>query len=1024
MARTGPNFKRFIESITITNAGSSYSSSNPPAIVIGPPNILATDGEKIQATASLEISNAIVDSVTIVEPGDGYKNLPDVYLIGSVHTTDTISIVSGGTANEDRESLAGVKTVDIIPAMVTRSLEGTVTLTETPQVRFTVAADGSISSVSWYTSSGSRSGYGFAEGDVISIIDTNFGGIGETPALEIRVDTISQGGSGAVLTPSVMYLNKPQQYFHQNFSYIAEFQIPEWVRIEYPKYASFIKSYFSFLDADDTYTESLGLSSQSPNYVLQELLDRFSVSHYHGDFLETLLQQYCIDFPEDKSIDTRFLIKRIRDFYTAKGSRRSIETFFKMVYGEEVEVFRPSEYVLRASDGVWNKEVTIKVYENREVTPVFNPLELRGRKIDIYYYESTASITARKRFQSSVLRAEKIAYTIPSAYELTVDLPPDTTIPGYGVEGELEAVIGGKISTLENIGTADVLRSDSGSPYTIGTSDYTTDGNGSLATFEVTVDGSGAASVTVTAPGDNFAPGETITIPDSNLGGGGAVDLTFDIATITDGKIFSVTIANDGQGYSANPLVNIIPDPADTIATNALLYTRLTGLDKGGEISSVFIQEAGSGYNHTPILTLSTDTLRSYVALPDTSDILSNKKAFLTRVLNTSIPTTYSAGADGGFKVGDTFQVSESGDILGVYALDYFAEDYTLTGIENKAYIRIKTVNGSNYPTAIDIIATGTGFQRAQFNFTITSALGETTILDCHTGFSHTYPGQFKNSRGFLSDANRLQDNGLYQSFSYQIKSALSKSQWGPLLTRTAHPAGMVAFSDFQIEQTVGFAGTFNIIPDIFVFRVFANVEVLELSELVAKFVHKPNITDSFATQDDEAFLEPGLVKTENPDASDAIDKFDVTMLKTDSSDMSELVEKAISKPTITDSVDLSELVELLLQILRNPVDTVDMSEIVTRVISINKTDNATVDDNSTLTTGLTKTDTPDVSDVPIKQPGLSKDDTTDLSETVVYLFGMNEPEDYSVSDTGVLIIQNYAGDYFAEDYVGDARSF
>lgn len=1020
MARTGPNFKRYIESISITNAGSGYSSSHPPQIVIGPPNITFTDTVKLQATATLEISSNIVDSVTVVEVGDGYLNVPDVYLIGPVYTTDSIGIISGNVADERRSSFAGTKIVEITDAMVSRSLEGTVELSENPYVQFTVHSDGSISSVSWYTTSGSRSGFGFAEDDIISIIDTNFGGTGSTDALVIRVDSISEGGSGAALTANINYLNKPQQYFHQNFSYITEFEIPEWVRIEYPKYAKFITTYFNFLDADDSYTESLGTSTPSPNYILQELLDRFSVTHYHGDFLETLLQQYCIDFPEDKSIDTRLMIKRIRDFYTAKGSRKSIEHFFNMVYGENIEVFRPSEYVLRASDGIWNKEVTIKVYENTEYTPIFNPLDLRGRKADVYYYESTASITARKAFKTSVLRAEKIAYTIPPAYELTIDIPADTDIPGYGVEGELEAVIGGKISTLSNVSAADVLRSNSGSPYTIGTSDYTTDGNGSLATFSVTVDGSGAASVAGIAPGDNFAPGETITIPDANLGGGGAADLTFDVDTITEGKIFSVTIVNDGQGYSANPLVTILPHDEDTITTPALLYTRLTG----GEISDIFIQEAGSGYNLPPTLSLNTDPLRSYIALPDTSDVISNKKAFLTRVLNTVTKKTNGVDVDGGFKIGDTFQISESGDILGIYALDYFLEQYTLTGIENKAYIRIKTLDANNYPTGFDIIATGTGFQRAQFEFTLTSSTGATQIVDCHTGFSHTYPGQFKNSRGFLSDANRLQDNALYQSYSYQIRSSLPKSQWGDLLTRTAHPAGMIAFSDLQIEHVIDFASTFNIVPDIFVFRIFANVEEIELSELVAKFVHKPNINDSIVTQDDEAVLEPGPVKFEVVATADDIDKLDVTMAKSEGVDNSELVQKDIRKPTISDSIDLSDVAILLLQILRDPIDTVDMSETVTLVARLNKAETTTVDDSAKLFTVLNKTESTNVDESVVKDSVLPKTESPVLSDIPNLLFGLSEPEDYSVSDSGVLIIQNYAGDYFAEDYVGDAVNF
>tara|TARA_R110000787_G_scaffold179702_2_gene291654 strand:- start:40263 stop:43352 length:3090 start_codon:yes stop_codon:yes gene_type:complete len=1029
MNSTGPKFLKYIDGILIANAGTGYSSLNPPAIIIGPPNATTTSsGDRIQATATLEISSSAVDVVDVVEPGDGYNTIPDIYLIGSVHTTDTLSINFGGANNSDRISLAGTKIVDITSSMVTRSKEGGVVLTGDPQITFTINASGGIATASWYAAAGSTSGYGFAEDDIITLTDLQFGGTGTTGIFVLKVETITQGGSGAVLTGSVNYLNRQETYYHQNSTYLTEFQIPEWIRTEYPKYTDFIKTYFNFLDANGSTATELSLSSPSPNYILQELLDRFTVTHYHGDFLETLLQQYCLDFPLDKTVDTRLLIKRIRDFYSAKGSRKSIETFFRMVYGEEIEVFRPSEFILKASDGIWSKAVTTKVYQNEDVTPIINPLSLRGKEVFVYYYETvpSSSITVRKYISTSVLRAEKLAYTNPPAYELTINVPENTALPGYGVTAELVAVVGGNIATVTNIGASDALRDDSSSPYTITTTDYTTDGNGSLASFSVAVSAAGAATITVTGTGKDFAPGETITIPDNKLGSGGGAALTFDIGTITNGKIFSVTTTNVGQGYSANPLVVVVPNPLDTITTDATIETRLGALDGvGSSLSDTLITNAGLGYNLQPILLLDTLPLRSYIALPNTSDVIENKKAFLTRVLNTVMLKTNTASADGGFTVGDTFQISETGDILGVYALDYFAEAYTVTGIENKAYIRVKSIDTANYPATLEIIATGTGFQRNSFDFVLTSNNSETATISCKTGFSYTYPGKFKNSQGFLSDANRLQNNALYQSFSYQIKSSLPKSRWGELLTRSAHPAGMVAYADLQISHVVDLATTFSIVPDILVFRIFVEIDTVLVQDATALFVHKAGIADSFTTQDDEAFLEPGLVKAEDPTATEAIDKFDITVGKTDSADMVEIVAKAFEKNQITDSVDMSELVHVEFIIVRYLTDSVDMSESVAHLIQLNKTESVEMSEVVTRISEMVKSDPAGIADlVDTLEVGLPKTENPTMSDANTMNFGMNEPEDYTASDAGVLIVQNYAGDYFAEDYVGEARSF
>jgi len=996
MARTGPNFRRYIQSIEITNPGNGYSSSDPPTVYVSPPDSTVDVTQNIQAVVSLEIANNVVESISITEPGDGYATIPDVKLIGSL---SSVSFDSQVDENRDSGTFLNVSAV------------GSSGVGSGALFRIVVNNVGEVTGATVTTK-----GTGYAEGDIIYIADTAIGGDGSARNIELEVTSISGGGSGAIFTPSIDFINRPQQYFHQNTSYITEFEIPEWVRIEYPKYAEFIKAYFSFMDADDSYTASLGTSTASPNYVLQELIDRFSVSHYHGDFLESLLQQYAIDFPEDKQMDTRFLIKRIRDFYSSKGSSESIKTFFRMVYGEEVDVFKPYEYVLRPSDGIWSEETSIKVYQNIERTDgeLFDPLQFRGRKVDIYYYDSTGSITARVPINTSVLRAKKIAYTNPTAFELTIDVPAGTDIPGYGVEGDISAVLGGKISSVTNIGTADPLRV--ADTYDIN-SGFTTNGNGAGAEFTVVVDGVGAASITVDTVGDDYAPGETITIPDSLLGSGGAVDLTFDVDDITEGKIYSVTILNGGQGYSANPDIAIIPDNNDRngISTPAVLGARLTA----GVITEVVIIEGGEGYNNQPALQLSTSAYRTYVANENTIDNINNKLAFLTRVLNSVSVVSDSGAANGGFKVGNTFKVSESGDILGVYAIDYFAEDYTLTGIDNNAYVRVTAISSSGYPTNYEIIATGVGFQRPGFNFTITSDIGETAIFTCATGFAHTYPGRFKDSRGFLSDANRLQDNKIYQSYSYQVRSSLSKGIWGELLTRTANPAGMVAFSDLQILHNVDFGITFNVVPDLFAFRIFVPLDPVEVSELVELAFHKPAITDSFSTQDDEAFLEPGLVKNENPDADDTVYRFDVTTQKSENPDISENVAKDFEKNNITDSVDMTELVLLVKLIQRFPIDSTDVAETVLLALQLNKTDDVAVDDDPSLEPQLVKTESAVTADADTLTIGLNKTETPDMNDSPVFLFDGIKADDYEVSDAGVIYMQNYInGDYFAEDYV------
>lgn len=89
--------------------------------------------------------------------------------------------------------------------------------------------------------------------------------------------------------------------------------------------------------------------------------------------------------------------------------------------------------------------------------------------------------------------------------------------------------------------------------YTIGASDYTTDGAGTGATFTITVDGTGAATIdSIDAAGSGYVVDETFTILGSVFDNGsdpagtdGVDDLTFDAATVaTAAATFSVTAAD------------------------------------------------------------------------------------------------------------------------------------------------------------------------------------------------------------------------------------------------------------------------------------------------------------------------------------------------------------------------------------------------------------------------------------------------------------------------------------------------
>lgn len=63
------------------------------------------------------------------------------------------------------------------------------------------------------------------------------------------------------------------------------------------------------------------------------------------------------------------------------------------------------------------------------------------------------------------------------------------------------------------------------------------------------------------------------------------------------------------------------------------------------------------------------------------------------------------------------------------------------------------------------------------------------------------YAGSYINNKGFLSDDIYLQDNFFYQPYSYQIKSGQLFTAYKNILNQTVHPAGMIAFGAFEINN-------------------------------------------------------------------------------------------------------------------------------------------------------------------------------------------------------------------------------
>jgi len=125
-------------------------------------------------------------------------------------------------------------------------------------------------------------------------------------------------------------------------SAIVSSQIPEFIRADNETFSEFIKAYYKFLEKEKNSQE-----------LLQNLKSYASIDETISSLIDRFFLMYGSDSPSKISADIPTFIKNIKDLYTSKGTEKSYNLLFTILYNEAIEFFYPWEVVLKPSDGKW-----------------------------------------------------------------------------------------------------------------------------------------------------------------------------------------------------------------------------------------------------------------------------------------------------------------------------------------------------------------------------------------------------------------------------------------------------------------------------------------------------------------------------------------------------------------------------------------------------------------------------------------------------------------------------------------------
>lgn len=272
--------------------------------------------------------------------------------------------------------------------------------------------------------------------------------------------------------------------------YISPFiaqQFPAFYNAQGPNFIAFVKAYYEWLE-----------QSNNTIFHARSLIDYNDIDRTADSFIEDFKYQFIQSLPQNTLANKRLLIKHIIDLYRAKGSPRAVELLFRMVFGEDIDLYVPNEYIFKPSDNIW------KIPQYIEVTSHPNINQLAGTQI------------------------QNVGNT------------------AFGVVDTVSSkIINGRTVNILEITN---LRGD----FTIGDGVYQTNGTAITLVNPIRITGS-LTAVAISDGGRDYAVGDILNIAGSGAEGKARVSSISDTFT----GALTYTIADGGSGYTTNAVITV-----------------------------------------------------------------------------------------------------------------------------------------------------------------------------------------------------------------------------------------------------------------------------------------------------------------------------------------------------------------------------------------------------------------------------------------------------------------------------------
>ena len=259
-------------------------------------------------------------------------------------------------------------------------------------------------------------------------------------------------------------------------------------------------------------TAIVGKYRANPVENIQQLLNYSDPDHTIEDFLSQMKEEFLKTIPKDthSSLNTRKLIKNIKSLYRAKGTDKAHKAFFRMLFNEPSEVYKPNEDMLRVSDGKFSTNTFLRCTQTAAQS-INNPIFLIGQQIkqsnnpaDDDINEATAIVENVTKFREGAVEIIEIEINDETTVGTFVN---DEVIEGANFN-DLNEII--KLTISQAVSSTTIT--NAGATLTVGDEATVTGGGGAGARIQVQdITGAGVDEVIVNVAGTGYQEGDVLT---------------------------------------------------------------------------------------------------------------------------------------------------------------------------------------------------------------------------------------------------------------------------------------------------------------------------------------------------------------------------------------------------------------------------------------------------------------------------------------------------------------------------------